>query len=278
LFVLASRDDPELRRSVIGLGGSTVVGVAVLVVASQLHGTAQGLVWVLALVLDVGAPLLFWSDGWRLVPGHFAERHGLVMIIAFGETIVAIGLGAGTDVDGGVIAAAVVGVAIVALLWWAYFDVVMYWAARNLAAAPVGKVQNELARDAYSLLHFPMIAGVVLAAVGLEATIAHVDEPLDDVTSVAFLGGLALYLLGHVAFAFRDHRAVKTARIVGAVALLALVPVAREVDALAGAALAAAVLAVLVGYETVRYAEGRAEIRGSLHEHDTAQTIPSETR
>jgi low temperature requirement protein LtrA len=278
LFVLASRDDPELRRSVVGLGGSTGVGVAVLVVASQLDGTAQGLVWVLALVLDVGAPLLFWSDGWRLVPGHFAERHGLVMIIAFGESLVALGLGAGTDVDGGVIAAALVGVAIVCLLWWAYFDVVMYWAARNLADTPVGKEQNELARDAYSLLHFPMIAGVVLTAVGLEATIAHVDEPLDDITSVAFLGGLALYLLGHVAFAWRDHRAVKTARIVGAAALLALVPVAREVDAIVAGVLAVVVLAVMIGYETVRHADARAEIRGSLHASGTDQTIPSDTR
>ena len=264
LFLLASRDDPTLRASVLaGLAGSTAVGIGLLAVASQLDGTAQGALWLAAIALDVAGPLFFGSEGWELVPGHFAERHGLIIIIALGESIVAIGVGAGSEVDGGVIAAATVGIAIAALLWWAYFDIVVYMAARNLADAEVGRIQNELARDCYSLLHFPMVAGIVLVALGLKDTLAHIDEPLDDVTAAALLGGIALYLLAHVAFAYRDHRVLKRQRIVGAAAALALLPVAGEVSALTTASLAAAVLAVLVGYETVRFAEERERIRHS---------------
>jgi low temperature requirement protein LtrA len=266
LFLVASRDDPSLRSSVLaGLSGSTFVGVALLGVASQLDGTAQGVLWLVAIALDVAGPFFFGSEGWELVPGHFAERHGLIVIIALGESIVAIGVGAEAGVDGGVIAAAVVGMAIAALLWWAYFDVVMYFAAENLARSEVGRVQNELARDAYSLLHFPMVAGIVLVALGLKDTLAHVGEPLDDVTAFALLGGIALYLLAHVAFAWRDHHTFKFQRVIAAAAVLVLLPVAAEVDAITTASLAAAVLAVLIAYETVRFSADRERIRHGDH-------------
>ena len=266
LFLLASRDDPTLRSSVLaGLSGSTFVGVALLVVASQVDGTAQGVLWLVAIALDVAGPFFFGAEGWELVPGHFAERHGLIVIIALGESIVAIGIGAGGEVDGGVIVASVVGIAIAALLWWAYFDVVVYFAAQNLADSAVGREQNELARDAYSLLHFPMVAGIVLVALGMKDTLADVGDPLDDVTGFALLGGIALYLLAHAAFAWRDHRTVKVQRIIAAGAVLALLPVARGVDAVAPASLAAAVLAVLIAYETVRFADDRDRIRHGDH-------------
>ena len=138
LFVIASRDDPGLRRSVVGLAIGTGVGVGLLVVASYFDGWTQGLIWVVAIVLDVAEPLLFGAEGWQLVPGHFAERHGLIIIIALGESIVAIGVGAEGDVDGGIIVAACLGIAIAAALWWAYFDVVAVVAPRHLASQPVG--------------------------------------------------------------------------------------------------------------------------------------------
>ena len=262
LFLVASRDDPTLRSSVLaGLSGSTAIGVTLLIVASQVDGTAQGVLWAVAIALEVAGPYFFGAEGWELVPGHFAERHGLIIIIALGESIVAIGVGAGGEVDSGVIVAAVVGIAIAALLWWAYFDIVVYFAAQNLAASAVGREQNELARDAYSLLHFPMVAGIVLSALGMKETLAHVDEPLDDVTAFALVGGVALYLLAHVAFAWRDHRALKVQRVIAAAAVLALLPVAAEVDAVLTAALVAAILAVLIAYETKRFAEDRDRIR-----------------
>ncbi|HEV7364026.1 MAG TPA: low temperature requirement protein A, partial [Solirubrobacteraceae bacterium] len=86
LFTVASRDEPELRRSVIGLAVGTAVGVGLLVAGALAGGAAQVVLWALALLLDMAGPFLFGSEGWRLVPGHFAERHGLIVLIALGES------------------------------------------------------------------------------------------------------------------------------------------------------------------------------------------------
>ncbi len=208
LFLIASRDEPSLRRSIWGFVGSTAIGVALLIVGATLEGTAQWLIWALALALDMGGPYLFGAEGWKLVPGHFAERHGLIVIIALGESIVAIGVGVGETLSFGQGAAAVVGIGLAAAMWWMYFDVVALVAARRLERAAVGREQNEMARDSYSYLHFLMVAGIVLVALGVKKTLEHVDDPLKLVPAVALLGGLALYLLGHVAFRYRHIHTV----------------------------------------------------------------------
>ena len=264
LFWLASRDDPALRSSVAGLAVSTAIGVGLLVAASFLDGLAQGALWALALVLDAGGPYLFGSEGWKLVPGHFAERHGLIVIIALGESIVAIGLGAEAGLDAGVIAAAVLGIALAAAQWWAYFDVVALLASRRLEATPEGRERNENARDLYSYLHFPMVAGIVLAALGIKKTLAHVDEPLALVPAFALLGGLALYLLAHVAFRLRNIHTLNPRRLALALAYLALLPLAVELPALATLAIAAALFCALIAYEAIRFAEARDRVRHEL--------------
>ena len=125
LFTMASRDDPGLRRSVTGLASSTAIGVTLLVAASFTDGVLQGALWAIAITFDVGVPFLFFAEGWKLMPSHFAERYGLIVIIALGESIVSIGVGAHEIVDGGIIAASVLGVALAAALWWLYFDVIV---------------------------------------------------------------------------------------------------------------------------------------------------------
>ncbi len=264
LFVLASRDDPALRQSVLGLAGGTALGVGLLVAAAFTDGWEQGALWALALLLDVGEPFLFGSEGWKLVPGHFAERHGLIIIIALGESIVAIGLGASGGVDAGVVAAATLGMAVAAALWWLYFDVVALVAERRLSRAAVGREQNEMARDSYSYLHFPMVAGIVLLALGLKKTLAHVGDPLDLVPAAALLGGAALYLLAHVSFRLRNLHTLNKQRLVCAALLLALIPVGVALPALATLAVLAGVLTVLIGYEAVRFAEARDRVRHQL--------------
>ncbi len=262
LFLVASRDSPLLRRSVwTGLVPSTAVGIGLLVAASYSHGVAQGVAWATALVLDVLGPYLFGAEGWQLAPRHFAERHGLIFIIALGESIVAIGVGSEAGVDAGVITAAVLGTVLAACMWWAYFDVVALVAARHLINLPVGREQNEMARDSYSLLHFPMVAGVVLIALGMKKTIAHVGDPLSQETALALVGGLALYLLAHVAFRYRNIRTINKQRLLVALVLLMLVPVADEVDALTTLALVAGAMVTLIAYEAIRFAEGRDKIR-----------------
>jgi low temperature requirement protein LtrA len=264
LMILASRDDPSLRRSTLGLAGGTAIGVGLIMAASAFDGALQGGLWILALLLDMGEPYLFGAEGWKLVPGHFAERHGLIFIIALGESIVAIGVGAEGGVDTGVVAAAALGIAVAAALWWLYFDVVALYAARRLSRAAVGREQNELARDSYSYLHFPMVAGVVLLALGVKKTLGDVGEPLELVPAAATLGGTAVYLFGHVAFRLRNVGSLNRHRLVCAVVLLALVPVAVELPALVTLAILAAVLAALVAYETVRFAEARGRLRAQV--------------
>jgi len=261
LFVLASLDDPSLRHSVVGLAESTAVGVGLLIGASFLTGVPQGLMWVLALGLDMAGPFFFGAEGWKLVPGHFAERHGLIIIIALGESIVAIGVGAEAHLTAGIAAAAVLGVAIAAALWWIYFDIVALVSARRLGRTAEGRERNELARDSYSYLHFPMVAGIVLSALGLKKTLGQVSDPLDTVLAFSLLGGVALYLLGHVAFRFRHIHTINRQRLLLALLLFALLPAAVEIPALATVAIVAALLCALIVYETASYGEGRDRVR-----------------
>ncbi|HET8862295.1 MAG TPA: low temperature requirement protein A [Solirubrobacterales bacterium] len=261
LFMLASPDDDGLRHSVIALAASTAVAVSLLALASLFDGLAQGALWALALFLDMGGPYFFGSEGWKLVPGHFAERHGLIVIIALGESIVAIGVGADHALDLGIGTAAVLGVALTAAMWWIYFDIVAIVAARRLAEAEPGKVQNEMARDSYSYVHLLMVAGIVLVALGMKKTIGHFDEHLHTVPAFALLGGVALYLLGHVSFRYRHIHTVNRQRLLLAIVLLALVPVATEVPALLALAVVNVLIWAMIVYETRLYGEGRHEVR-----------------
>jgi len=270
LFLLASRGDPALRRSVIGLAGSTAVSVGLLLIAAFAHGGAQLGLWGLALVLDAGGPYLFGADGWHLVPGHFAERHGLIVIIALGESIVALGVGARPSLDAGVVLAAVLGVVVAAALWWVYFDVTAIVAEWRLSQAAEGRERNEMARDSYSYLHFLMVAGIALLAVGMKATLLHVEEPLKLVPAIALLGGAALYLLAHVGFRLRNVHTLSVRRLLCAIVLVALLPLGVTLPALATLGILAALLALLIAYEALRYADLRERVR-----HQPAPSAPA---
>jgi low temperature requirement protein LtrA len=213
----------------------------------------------------MGGPALFGVAGWRLVPGHFAERHNLVIILALGESIVALGVGTQLDLTAGVISAAVLGVGLASALWWTYFDVVALVTARRLMLASEGRVRNALARDSYSFLHFPMVAGIVLAALGLEATLAHVDESLDAENAFALLGGVAIYLLAHVALRLRNAHTINVQRLVLAVVLFGLIPVAMVIPALATVAGVNVLLWAMITFETMHiYDERRWRLRHGL--------------
>jgi low temperature requirement protein LtrA len=264
LFLIASRDDPGFRTSVVGLACSTAIGVGLLVAASFANNLLQGALWALALALDMGGPYFFGADGWKLAPHHFAERHGLIVIIALGESIVAVGVGAAAKVDLGIVAAAVLGTAVAAALWWLYFDIVAIVAARRLADAEPGRIQNEMARDSYSYVHFPMVAGIVLVALGMKKTLGHVEDPLKLVPAAALMGGTAMYLLAHVGFRYRHIHSVNTRRLGLAVLLVAFVPVAVEIPALETITVLAVALALLIVIETRSYGDDRDRVRHEL--------------
>jgi low temperature requirement protein LtrA len=198
------------------------------------------------------------------MPSHFAERYGLIVIIALGESIVSIGVGAHEIVDTGVIAASVLGVALAAALWWLYFDVIVWLGERRLSEATPGREQNELARDSYSLIHFPIVAGIVLAAFGLKKTLEHVGDPLHSVPAAALVGGIALYLLGHVAFRWRQVHSLSRQRSLAALGAILLYPVALHVPALLTLALVLVLLCLLIVYEVTRFAETRERVRHEL--------------
>jgi low temperature requirement protein LtrA len=261
LFLLASRDDPLFRKSVVGLAGSTAVGSGLLIGAAFADGALQGGLWAVALLLDMGGPYFFGAEGWKLAPHHFAERHALIVIIALGESIVAIGVGAEEQVDAGIVVAASVGMAVAAAQWWLYFDVVFHVAARRLGDSVVGRERNEMARDSYSYLHFPMVAGIVLVALGMKKTLGHVEDPLKLVPAAALLGGTSIYLLAHVAFRYRHIHSINVRRLGLAIALCAFIPVAIEIPALATVAVIAAALVALIVVETHGYGGSRAEVR-----------------
>jgi low temperature requirement protein LtrA len=204
------------------------------------------------------------------MPEHFAERHGLIVIIALGESIVAIGVGAEVvGLTAGVIAAAVFGTALAGALWWLYFDVVALVAARRLENAKPGKEQNEIARDSFSYLHFAMVAGIVLLALGLKKTLEHTDEALKWVPATALLGGTAIYLLAHVAFRWRNIHTLNRQRLAMAIVLPFLIPLAHALPSLASLGGLAALLVGLVAYEAIRFGEARERLRRRLLHGET---------
>jgi low temperature requirement protein LtrA len=152
------------------------------------------------------------------------------------------------------------------MLWWAYFDFYALVAERRFREA-VGVEQVRIARDSYALLHFLMIAGIVLFALGVKKVLEHPEDPLKDMPAVALCGGLALYALGAVAVRLRSTGTVAPARIVTAAVCLALVPVATEVAGLVALPLLAAVWIALIAFETLRYHELRARVRSEHAAH-----------
>ncbi|MGH3104054.1 MAG: low temperature requirement protein A [Gaiellaceae bacterium] len=261
LYAIAGRGDADLLGAVLRMAPTATFGPALLIVAGFLDGPAQAGLWALALALDYLGVLVGRGEGWRVAPAHFAERHGLIVIIALGESIVALGVGAGQlSLGVGVVAGALLGIAVVAAMWWAYFDVVAIVAQRRLTQAR-GAARAAQARDSYSYLHLPMVAGIVLFALGLKKTLADVDDPLEAVPAVGLCGGLALYLLAHVAFRLRNVGTWNRQRLIAAAVLLALLPVAFEIPALAALGLSAAVCTVLIAYEAIRFREARARVR-----------------
>jgi low temperature requirement protein LtrA len=262
LYALAGRGDPELLHAVATIAPTSLASSALLLGAAALDGGAQAAVWVTAVAIDLAGPFVSRGRGWRLAAGHFAERHGLIVIIAIGESIVAVGVGA-FSIGPGVVLAAVLAFVVAAALWWLYFDVVALVAERRLREAQ-GAAQMLLARDSYSYLHFPMVAGIIFFALGVKKTLLHVGDPLDTVPAVALCGGVALYLLAHVAFRLRNVGTLNRQRLVVAAVLLALIPAGTSLPALGTLALVAGIAAGLIAYEAVRFAEARDRVRHAL--------------
>jgi low temperature requirement protein LtrA len=261
LFALAGRGDPDLLAAVLRIAPSSLAGAALIIGAAFVHGDRRPAFWLAALAVGYFGPLLSGISGWRVDPAHFVERHGLIVIIGLGESLVAIGLGArDTALSAGVIVAAVLGFVVATSFWLAYFDFFPI-RARQLLAERRGVARTALARDAYSYLHLPMVLGIVLFAIAMKQTLAHVDDELDTIAAVGLCGGSALYLFAYVAIRLRVTRTFGGGRLVAAVACVLLLPIALVVPALVALALVTAVWVALHAYEIIWWREARARTR-----------------
>jgi len=248
LFAAAS-DDVNVQQAARALAGTAVTAPLLLILASAFEGAAQELIWIVALTIDYLGGALRGIERWRLSPGHFAERHGLIVIIALGESIVAIGVGAeDVELDAGALVAATLGIMLSAALWWTYFDGALEQVESRLSALS-GRLRNTTARDSFSFLHLPLVAGIVLLALGVKKTLQDVDDPLEAVAAFGLCGGVALYFAADVAFRRRCLRLFDGQRLSAAAASLLVLPVALAAPALVALACMSAVAAALVAYE-----------------------------
>jgi low temperature requirement protein LtrA len=280
IFVVAARTsaDAGLMRQLVKFGVIPVISLTLMIVGALAGGDAQLGLWLAAIVVDYMGTQVIGAEGWRLTaPGHFSERHGLIIIIALGESIVAIGVGATAfPISTPLIIASVLGILLVSTMWWIYFDVTALAAERRLAQTE-GVERALMARDAYSYGHLPMIAGVVFAALGLKKVLGYVggeghdwSDSLHGLAAWSLHIGPALYLVALILVRVRVVRSLSRSRSVGALALLATTPLASHVGVLVDLVLVTGTMAALITWESVKYAESRHRIR-HLEGHHPAE-------
>ncbi|WP_353827769.1 low temperature requirement protein A [Agromyces sp. SYSU T0242] len=250
LYLVAAGDDRALAMQVLRTQAVAMAPATILLLIGALvGGPAQTWIWLAAFLWDVA--LTYASSrgggGWRIYsPGHWSERYGLIVILALGESIVAIGVGVAQEpIDAPITLGAALAVTLSILLWAAYFTRV----------APAGEHELErrtdaarvvLARDAYTYAHFVIVAGIILAALGVEDAMAHVTdpEPFGWFGAAALGGGLAVYLLGTVGFARVVGMAWPWVRIATALVMAAASPLLAIIAPMAALLVVVAIVAV----------------------------------
>ena len=253
LYADASRRGNASWAAIAGFGVTVVIGMALLVAGALAGGTAQAVLWTAAAAIDYAGPAWLTRERLRglqhVAVAHFAERYSLFVIICLGESIVAIGVGASEErFDAQLVAGVGLGLIITIALWWTYFD--------RFASVAEERLRTHhdpvlAAADAYSYLHLVLVAGIILFAVGVKLAVHDVGAPLDDATRLALCGGVALYLVGHVAFRLRIAGSVGVEKLVAAAAMLVLYAIGGDLAAWALAGAVTVVLVAMCAYETV---------------------------
>lgn len=276
MFWLVAREDPSLRGQLTRFAPTVAGSSVVLIFASQAEGDTQTALWALALVADYVGTWLGGASGWRLPsPAHFSERHGLIIIVALGESIVAIGVGvADLPITWPIVVAAALGLLLASSMWWAYFDVSALIGERALATEPA-ETRARLARTAYTFAHMPMIVAIVIAALGLKKVTEYVadtghhdlSDPLKGVALGALVGGVVVYLLAHVVFKWLVARELNPVRLGAAALLLASWAPLERVPALGQLAVVTGVVVAALVVEAIVFAEHRRAIRNGHAHH-----------
>lgn len=258
LFFVLSRGDAGLRGQLLRFTPAMLAGTALLLAAAATDGAARTWLWVAALAVDYLGTYFGGARGWRVRSvEHFAERHGLIVIIALGESIVAIGVGvAELPISWPIVVASTLGLALAGALWWAYFGISAAAGEHALATTPEHR-RAALARDAYSFLHLPLVAGIVLLALGLKKTLEYVGDeqahsltdPLKGVALIALVGGLVMHLLSQAAFRWRTTGRLSRALPAAALLVAPFAWVGAKLPALATLAAVTVITVVVVALE-----------------------------
>ena len=257
-----TRHDPVEQAAIRLYAPVSFIAPVLVVVGGVVGGTAMQWIWLVALLVEVASAILAGRADWHVDSAHFAERHGLIIIIALGEAVIAVGkaLSSGTDeIVTPPYTALVVGLMAACTMWWAYFDRLQeVWevALRQADEHETG----HIARDVYSILHYPMIVGIVFLAVAMEEAFLHPDERIEQVVGVLFVAGLGLYFLSMAVATWRCWRSLLYERVIG-VAVIALLVISLDVDAEHIVLISTVVLMVTM---TAEYWRFRSRIRGEV--------------
>ena len=276
IFLIIAQDDDRLRAQLGRFAPSVFGSGIVLLIASQFEGWLQTALWAFALIVDYVGTALGGASGWRLPsPGHFSERHGLIIIVALGESIVAIGVGvAQLPISVPIVLGSVLGLALASAMWWAYFDVSALLGERALADEPQA-TRAKLGRNAYSYAHLPLMIGIVLVALGLKKALEYVGdskkhtlaESLPPLSLAALVGGVVIYLLAHVMFKRLTVQTISYVRLVTAGLLLVAYPLILRLPTLAELAVVTGLMIASLIVEAIIHADTRRQIRDELTHH-----------
>ncbi|WP_412743668.1 low temperature requirement protein A [Krasilnikovia sp. MM14-A1004] len=236
------------RAAILRLAPGNLAASILLIIGVWVPTQIQVVLWCLAVVIDYGTPIITGVGGFTVHAGHFFERHSLFMIIALGESVVSVGAavlrGDRVQITPLLATTILLGVAAIGGLWWAYFDWEAALSERQLARA-IGAERAHLARDMFSYLHLPLVAGVVFIAVGLEAVVSHPHEHLHGVFAFGLGGGAALFMFGLSAISGRRGHRPRLDHLVAGLLCLCLIPLSLFVQSLVTLVLLVVILLVI---------------------------------
>ncbi|MDT3445098.1 MULTISPECIES: low temperature requirement protein A [unclassified Pseudofrankia] len=288
VYAVAARGDAVLLRQIVVAAVPVAVAAVLLVVGAFADDGTRTLIWLAALAVDYGGIFVTAGEGWRVhAPGHFSERHGLIVIVALGESVVALGAGAAAyPVSWAVLATMALAIAVSATMWWLYFDVVALVGERILRRR-TGAARTAMARDTYTYLHFLLVLGILTTALGIKKVAGYVadttdhdlTDPVKGLAAVTLGLGPALYLIGVSSIRWRNVGKPNLPRLVVAVLLLAIIPALSHLPALAALGLVAVTMAGVTAFDDIRLAKSRDVIRhhdglAHLTPADLAEPVP----
>ena len=273
LMVVGLPNDSQVYQSALRYGGPNLVAMSVIVIGGFLDGDTRVMAWMLGVAIVFYATLRAGGSEWILRSQHFAERHALILIVALGEVIVALGNSVVVPLDnaGGFPAESVVALvaagAFAGLLWWAYFDRVQPAFEHRTEQTPPSD-RGRFARDLYTYAHAPIVAGVILSAVAMEEMALHPNDPLPTAYRAMGAAGILCYFGGIGIGVWRAFGVIARERLAAVLLIAGLMVAARNVDG----------VVLLVGLVIILLAALIAEhlrIEGR-HQRELAEPVPAD--